>query len=377
MNTFAQEPRTALGSGRAALSSSILAAIVAIWITSFADIQPLRGSEQQSGGGVVQRIKVHGASLEANLEGDSPDRDVAVYLPPSYATAHKRRYPVLYLLHGYGRTVEGWVPFIDLPGSADRDIASGAAQEMIVVIPDANTLYGGSMYSSSPTTGDWEAYITRDLVAYIDGHYRTIAKRESRGLAGHSMGGYGAWRIAMKYPEVYASVYGLSACCLMNSPRPPAEGRTPARPTRAAPALNANNDHGQGHPVNVQYGEAAAWSPNPSNPPLFFDLPVKDGQVQASIAAKWIANSPLAMVDQYTSNLKKYRAVAMDCGLQDPLIGSNKEFDEALTRLGIQHTFETFEGEHSDRLKDRIEQKVLPFFSSNLEFPNDRPSRKR
>lgn len=376
MNTFAQEPRTALGSGRAALSSFILAASVAVWITSFVNAQPLRGSGQQAGGGVVQRIKVHGASLEANLEGDSPDRDVAVYLPPSYATAHKRRYPVLYLLHGYGRTVEGWVPFIDLPGSADRDIASGAAKEMIVVIPDANTLYGGSMYSSSPTTGDWEAYVTRDLVAYIDGHYRTIAKRESRGLAGHSMGGYGAWRIAMKYPEVYASVYGLSACCLMNSPHPPVEGRAPARPARATPALNPNNDPGHGHPVNVQYGEAAAWSPNPTNPPLFFDLPVKDGQFQPFIAAKWIANSPLAMVDQYVPNLKRYRAIAMDCGLQDPLIGSNKEFDEALTRLGIRHTFETFEGQHSDRLKDRIEQKVLPFFSSNLEFPKDRSSKK-
>lgn len=372
MKPFALEPRIALGSGRAALSS-ILAASAALWISPFVHAQPLRSSGQAIGG-VVEHIKVHGASLEANLEGDSPDREVAVYLPPSYATAKKRRYPVLYLLHGYGRTVEGWVPFIDLPGSADRDIASGAAKEMILVIPDANTLYGGSMYSSSPTTGDWEAYITRDLVTYIDDHYRTIAKRESRGLAGHSMGGYGAWRIAMKYPDVYSAVYGLSACCLMNSPRPPAEGRTPARPPTAA-ALNPNHDSGHGHPVNVQYGEAAAWSPNPANPPLFFDLPVKDGQLQPSIAAKWIANSPLAMVDQYVPNLKRYRAIAMDCGLQDPLIGSNKEFDEALTRLGIQHTFETFVGEHSDHLKDRVEQKVLPFFSSNLTFPNSRSSK--
>jgi len=376
MNTFAQEPRRASGSGRAALASFILAASVAVWVTSFVDAPPLRGSGQQAGGGVVQRIKVHGASLEANLEGDSPDRDVAVYLPPSYTTAHKRRYPVLYLLHGYGRTVEGWVPFIDLPGSADRDIASGAAKEMIMVIPDANTLYGGSMYSSSPTTGDWEAYITRDLVAYIDGHYRTVAKRESRGLAGHSMGGYGTWRIAMKYPEVYASVYGMSACCLMNNPRGPAEGRGTPPPARAAAGANTNSDSGHGHPVNVQYGEAAAWSPNPTNPPLFFDLPVKDGQLQPSIAAKWVANSPLAMVDQYIPNLKKYRAIGMDCGLQDSLIGSNQEFDQALTRLGVQHTFETFEGQHSDRLKDRIEQKVLPFFSSNLEFPKDHSSRK-
>jgi S-formylglutathione hydrolase FrmB len=113
---------------------------------------------------------VHGRALEGNLEGDSPDRNVGVYLPPGYASHPRQRYPVVYLLHGYGRTVGGWVPSIDLPGSADRDIALGTAKELIVVIPDANTLYGGSMYSSSPTTGDWETYITRDLVSYIDTH---------------------------------------------------------------------------------------------------------------------------------------------------------------------------------------------------------------
>jgi S-formylglutathione hydrolase len=309
------------------------------------------------GGGTVQRIKVHGKSLEGNLEGDSPDREVAVYLPPSYATSRNRRYPVVYLLHGYGRTVDSWVPFIGLPGSADRDIAAGTAKEMILVIPDAHTRYGGSMYSSSPAIGDWEAYITQDLVGYIDTHYRTIAKRESRGLGGHSMGGYGVWRIGMKFPDIYASIYALSPCCLMNNPRPrPANARPPAA------AKNAASD------IDVPSGEAAAWSPNPENPPLFFDRPVVDGQLRPEIAAKWIANSPLAMLDQYVPNLKKYNAIAMDVGLQDTLLKSIQEMDASLTRLQITHTFETFEGDHSNHLKDRIEQKVLPFFSEHLAF---------
>jgi S-formylglutathione hydrolase FrmB len=330
----------------------------AIWIMP----APTSAVTPKAGAGTVERIKVHGRSLEGNLEGDSADRDVAVYLPPGYASNPRQRYPVVYLLHGYGRTVQGWVPFIGLPGSADHDIAAGTAKELIIVIPDANTLYGGSMYSSSPTTGDWEAYITRDLVSYIDTHYRSIATRESRGLGGHSMGGYGVWRIAMKYPEVYSSIYALSACCLMNNPQPPAQSRTPAAAPRPAPAAATDG----GHPVNVLFGEAAAWSPNPMNPPQFFDLPVKDGELQPATAARWIANSPLAMVDQYVPNLKKYRAIAMDVGLQDSLAGSNADFDRALSRLGITHTFETFQGEHSDHLKDRIEQKVLPFFSDNL-----------
>jgi S-formylglutathione hydrolase FrmB len=316
-------------------------------------------------GGKIQWIKVHGASLEGNLEGDSPDRDVAVYLPPSYDEAAGRRYPVVYLLHGYGRTAEKWTPFIGLPGAFDRDIAAGTAREMILVIPDANTLYGGSMYSSSPTTGDWESYITRDLVAYIDSHYRTLATRESRGLGGHSMGGYGVWRIAMKHPEVYSSIYGLSACCLMNDPRPRPPAPASGTQRQAAPP---NFGERGGHPINVPYGEAAAWSPNPTKPPLYFDEPVVDGQVQPAIAAKWHANSPLAMLDQYVPNMKRYRAIAMDVGLQDTLLRSNKEFEESLTRLGIEHTFETYEGDHSNHLADRIEQKVLPFFSKHLSF---------
>lgn len=322
-------------------------------------------------GGTIERIKVHGKSLEGNLENDSPDRDVAVYLPPSYAVKKKQRYPVLYLLHGYGRTVEKWVPFIDLPAGADRDIATGTAKEMIVVIPDANTAYGGSMYSSSPTTGDWEAYITQDLVSYVDTHYRTIATRDSRGLAGHSMGGYGVWRIGMKHPELYAAIYSLSPCCLMNNPQPPAQNR-PAKGGQGRKGGRGPAPEPDGHPVNVQYGEAAAWSPDPQNPPLFFDLPVKDGVFNPAVAAKWVANSPAAMIDQYIPNVKKYKAIAMDVGLQDTLLKSIQDFDASLTKLGIAHTFETFEGDHSDHLKNRIADKVLPFFSEHLVFENSK-----
>src|SRR5678809_1349750 len=95
--------------------------------------------------------------------------------------------------------------------------------------PDAFTKYSGSMYSSSPTTGDWEAYIAEDLVGYVDSHYRTIANRMSRGLGGHSMGGYGTIRIGMKRPDVFSSLYIMSACCLMNNPRPPAAAGQGAR----------------------------------------------------------------------------------------------------------------------------------------------------
>lgn len=330
--------------------------------------------------GTVEKIKVHGASLEGNLEGDPAERDVFVYLPPSYASQPNRRYPVLYFIHGYGATAEAYWKLMVVPEAADKVMNAGAVHEMIVVLPDAHTVYDGSMYSDSPTTGNWEAYITHDLVAYIDSHYRTIADRDSRGLAGHSMGGYGTLRLAMKYPGVFSSIYAMSSCCLMNNPGAGRGGRPAPAAQAGANAQGANagtppagaNGRGAGRGgrgnvfANVISAEAAAWSPNPANPPKFFDLPDQDGVLHPEIAAKWVANSPLAFVDQYVPDLKTYRAIAMDVGDMDNLMSSNKQMDEALTRLGIKHTFEIYEGTHGNRVKERFETKVLPFFSTNL-----------
>src|SRR5688572_22605994 len=164
----------------------------------------------------VERIKVHGAALAGNLEGDAVDRDVLVFLPPSYAKERSRRYPVVYALHGYSIGAEQWAQEIHVPQTIAGAFATGA-REMIVVLPDSKTAHNGSMYSSSVTTGDFERFIAVDVVGYVDAHYRTLPDRRSRGLVGHSMGGYGATRIGMKYPDVFGSLYIMSPCCL--SPR--------------------------------------------------------------------------------------------------------------------------------------------------------------
>src|SRR6185437_5998867 len=145
----------------------------------------------------VEHIKAHGQALEGNLEGDAVDRDVFVFLPPSYARDKHRRCPVVYALHGYSIRAEQWTHEIHVPQTIEGAFAQ-RAKEMIVVLPDSKTVHNGSMYSSSFTTGDFEKFISHDLVAYIDAHYRTIPDRMSRGLVGHSMGGYGATRIGMK-----------------------------------------------------------------------------------------------------------------------------------------------------------------------------------
>jgi enterochelin esterase-like enzyme len=308
--------------------------------------------------GVLDRVTVHGKSLEGNLSGDSPDRTVFVYTPPGYASKPQQRYPVLYMLHGYSISAQFQIERIDVPKSIDRAIAAGA-REMIVVFPDAQTLHNGSMYSSSVTTGDWESYIARELVAYIDSKYRTIASRDARGLAGHSMGGYGTFRIGMKYPEVFSSLYPMSSCCL--SPRgvsPTDAGIEAIKTVKEATALERG--------ARTTFAASAAWTPNPDNPPLYLDLPTKDGKPNPSVIARYAANAPHSMLPQYVPNLKRYEAIAMDVGLQDFLLQDNVEMDRLLTLFDIPHTYQTYEGDHVNRVGERFEKHVLPFFSRHL-----------
>ena len=320
----------------------------------------------------VERIKVRGDSLQGNLEGDAVDRDVIVFLPPGYAKNKKRRYPVVYALHGYSIGADQWTHEIHVPQTIEGAFAHGA-NEMIVVLPDSKTVYYGSMYSSSATTGDFEKFIWHDLVAYIDAHYRTIADRQSRGLAGHSMGGYGASRIGMKHPDVFGALYIMSPCCLSPmtgsgpGPADQMKERAIANEKKVAAAKSpselAAESPGFGSAV---FATAAAWAPNPKNPPLYFDLPTKDGIPQPDIMAKFIANAPLAFVDQYIANLKQYRAIAMDVGDQDGLRADATRLHELLDNYQVRNSFEVYSGTHTSAVADRFQNHVLPFFSKNL-----------
>jgi enterochelin esterase-like enzyme len=322
----------------------------------------------------VEHIKIHGKALEGNLEGDVVDRDAIVFLPPSYERDKKRSYPVVYALHGYSIGAEQWTHEIHVPQTIEGAFANGA-QEMIVVLPDSKTIYNGSMYSSSATTGDFENYIAHDVVAYMDAHYRTIPERTSRGLVGHSMGGYGASRIGMRHPEVFGALYIMSPCCMSpmggGGPGPAdqmkerAIGSEKKVATAKSPADLAAQSPGF---ASAQYATAAAWAPDPKNPPLYFDLPTKDGIPVPEIVAKYTANSPLAFVDQYIGNLKQYRAIAMDVGDQDGLRFDATKLHGILDNYGIANTFEIYSGTHVSAVADRIQNHVLPFFSMNLCF---------
>jgi S-formylglutathione hydrolase FrmB len=312
----------------------------------------------------VEHIKIHGKSLEGNLEGDAVDRDVFVFLPPSYSKDKHRRYPVVYALHGYSIGAEQWTREINVPQTIEGAFAKGAS-EMIVVLPDSKTVHNGSMYSSSITTGDFESFIARDVVSYIDAHYRTIPNRDSRGLVGHSMGGYGASRIGMKHPDIFGSLYIMSPCCMS------ARSAGPANPEleKKLEAVTTEEDSAKlGFFERAQLATAAAWSPDPKNPPLYLDLPYKDGVVKPDILAKWAANAPLAFIDQYIGNLRQYHAIGIDVGDQDGLRADTTTLHEVLEKYGIANIFEIYHGTHTSAVADRFQNHVLPFFSKNLCF---------
>ena len=310
----------------------------------------------------LEHLKIHGASLEGNLEGDAIDREVLVFLPPSYAAEKSRRYPVVYALHGFSIGAEQWSHEIHVPQTIEGAFAQGS-RELIVVLPDSRTVHNGSMYSSSVTTGNFEQFIAHDLVAYIDAHYRTIPNRLSRGLVGHSMGGYGATRIGMKHPDVFGALYIMSPCCLSaRQPGPENADLEKAVATMKSPADSATLSFF----LRAQLATAAAWSPNPKNPPLYLDLLTKDGVPQTDILAKWAANAPLAVVDQYVGKLRRYRSIAMDVGDQDSLRKDTLKLHEALDSYGISNPLDVYSGTHTSAVADRFQNHVIPFFSDNL-----------
>jgi enterochelin esterase-like enzyme len=311
----------------------------------------------------VESIKVRSREIEGNLLGTPADRDVIVILPPSYDRERSRRYPVVYALHGYSISAEQWMKEIRLPQTAEGAFASGAA-EMILVLPNSKNEFNGAFYSNSVATGNFENFIADELIEYIDSHYRTLARPESRGLVGHSMGGYGASRIGIRRAERYGALYVMSPCC--QSPQG-GRGLTAEQVAQLSalpsPAASSSLPFG----LRGTLALASAWSPNPAKPPLFLDLPVDAaGKERPEILAKWTANSTLAFLDQYVSKVRRYRAIALDVGDKDSLVEDTRKLHEALKAQGIPASFEVYEGNHTSHVAIRMQQHVLPFFGRNL-----------
>jgi S-formylglutathione hydrolase len=360
---------------------------VALWFVLCARMAPGGVLTQTVPRGDVDEAMVQSPALKGNLLGDSPARHVSIYLPPSYGKGPSH-YPVIYLLHGFLASDRAWLAgdWANVPKIADRLIAAGKIREMIVVMPDGSNKLQGSMYTDSVTTGNWEEFLARDLVHYVDRKYRTAARAESRGIAGHSMGGYGALKMAMKHPDVFGAVYALSACCTEWGP-----DLSPANPAwdralgmqRMEDLAAAENEFAHGKADADRAGAffatmfvalAAAWSPNPQHPPFFVDFPVEKREggrgFVPQVEAEWSANMIVPEAGQYRANLARLRGIAFDVGKQEQfqhILAGMRDLDKVLERNGIRHEFAEYEGTHMSGIGQRMETTVLPFFSRMLE----------
>ncbi len=308
----------------------------------------------------INWVEVQSPAIAGNLEGNPAERKVLVVTPPGYDENANKRYPVVYYLHGYWAPVEAQQEGFKLHEAVQA--AAEAGNPLIMVMPDGFSKLRGGFYSSSPTVGDYESFVADDLVKWVDANYRTIPARDSRGLAGHSMGGYGTARIAMKRPEVFSSIYMMSACCL--DPM-----QMTAEQARAIEAMTPEQV------AAAQFGELAAvstlatWSPDPSDDGFLkvYTGLRDDGTIDPLVNQRLAANSPVVLIPQYLPALNGLEAFAMDIGDKDFLLEGNRKFREELDRFGVRYEFELYEGDHGNRIAERIRTKVLPFFGEHLD----------
>lgn len=324
--------------------------------------------------GTLVRATVHSRALEQNLLGDSPDRSVFVYLPANYETEPRRHFPVVVLLHGVGDNNLDWLngqyQGLNLETALDSLIAVRAIEPMIVVLPDARNAYDGSFYTNSLVAGDWEDFISRDLVAYLDNTYRVGPHPAAWGLAGHSMGGYGALKLAMKHADRFSAVYALSPCCITWGGDLSADNPSWRR-TLTLTTLDRSDDTAFYPKFFVSL--ATAWSPNPRRSPLRIDLPFRlaDSAVRPAEPAysAWAANLLLPLAGQFRPALARLRGIAIAYGDHEQFshisLGATA-FARFLEDSRIRHELHRFTGDHFSRVREQLVNVAFPYLSRTL-----------
>ena len=336
-------------------------------------IAPLSAAAQSQ----VADVTFHSAGLEHNLLGDPADQHVSLVLPAAYAQDPQRRFPVLYFLHGYTDPTPRHDAAELMRKDLDSLIATGAAQPFLIVLPNGINKYGGSFYANSTTGGNWDDAITRDLVGFVDSHYRTLADADHRAIAGHSMGGYGALTLAFRHPDVFRSVYAMSPCCTdLIGDAGPANPAWRIIPTLLSPDdVSAALHKGQFF-VGAFAAIDAALAPDPHSPALG-DAPfiVVHGELRTDPAAyaRIAANMPANMIVPLLPNIAQLHGIFIEYGAQDNfshIVLGAQEVSERLSQAGISHTLEVYQGDHVSHLVDRIADRLLPWVAQQIAAPS-------
>ena len=345
---------------------SIIARVAALLLSSTFTVPSFAQSR-------VVQAQVHSPGLEHNLFGDSSDQPVGIYLPDAYTAEPQRRFPVVYFLHGYDDTPAPRVAEI-IQQMMDEQLAAHTVQPMIVVAPNGLNKLLGSFYTNSLATGNWEDFIVQDVVAFVDSHYRTLASPDSRGISGHSMGGYGSLMLAFRHPDVFGYVYAMSPCCMtlggdlaLGSPV-----WVQAQKVKSPAEMPGMAENGELLGAAMLAAEAA-FTPDPQKPFPFADSPFrKEGNHFApdpAVFPEFQSHIVVNALPGLLPKVYKLKGIYIDYGAQDEYthipLGA-QALSAALSNAGIPHLLEVYEGTHSSKVHSQFETKLLPWFSSHL-----------
>jgi enterochelin esterase family protein len=308
---------------------------------------------------VLERIE--SAVLQGNAAGDPHVRTVPVYLPPSYDRDSARRYPVVFVLTGFtgrGRMLlndNPWSPALD--DRMDRLIERGQCGEMILVMPDCFTRYGGSQYINSTATGRYEDHVVEELVSHVDRNFRTLPTREHRGVMGKSSGGYGAMVLGMRHADVFGAVACHSGdmcfeyCYRGDIPKFLAAVLAAGglRPWLEKFEAKVQKKHEDLTVLNI-VGMAAAYSPRAGVEPYGIEFPcdLETGAFREDVWRRWLEHDPLTLLERHADALRSLRLLYLDCGTRDEwyLHLGARMFTRRLRELGIAHEHEEFDDGH-------------------------------
>jgi hypothetical protein len=356
---------------RRTLTTSFFSFVLALALFNAAPVSAAAANEKSQ---LVSR-ELRSKNIAQNKLGIDPTRKILVYLPAGYDDASSQRYPVIYFLSNpFQETFRYDFDHHDAQALFDRAIAAGVIQKFILVAVDMTTPLGTSWYANSPTTGNWDDFMVQELVPYIDANFKTLPSRDSRGIAGIFIGGYGAIRFGMRHPDIFGSVYAM---------HPVATG-TGVRFSMAIPnwdiLLNAKSlDDVKKDGTTVIFASMfQACLPNLDKPPLFIDfLAHKEGtqlQIDPKLMDRFRNNLYLdAMIPQYADNLKSLRGFKFDWSRNDPNydhVYSAQSFTRKLNEFGITHEAEEYNdtsGADANWSPDgRLYTEALPFFQKHL-----------
>ena len=308
---------------------------------------------------MIVQSRLDSAYLAGNLLGDPSERDLFVYLPPGYESS-QRRYCTAYLLHAFGGSAERLVsPPLDKPRWSppivdvlDPVFGRMATEPMIVVIPDGWTRYGCSQWVDSPVNGNFEQYVAKEVVSFVDQQYRTIPQPQSRGVLGFSSGGFGAWHLASRNPEVFGAMAMLSGDSYFDFTHKSVIYDYFDSIWPDAPGGPSEDNE----PSQMAYALSACYSPNVDNPPHYVDLPAQfpSGEMIPEVWDRWLSVDPVVNYRERLDNLRRLEGIMLHVGANDDarLQWGHRILSHRLAEAGVRHEARENAGNHGGRSRE-------------------------